>query len=173
MENKQIIKIISGGQTGIDQMGLRVAEFFGIETGGVAPKCFITEIGPYPGLKTYGLREVTEEETKEIEKLTGKTDRFTARTFINARESDGTVYFSSDKHSPGLKSTKRACETYGKPFILNPNIDSLTDWFSENDIHILNVAGNRESKLHKTDARNFQKILEESIKIINKIDKNE
>ena len=58
---------------------------------------------------------------------------------------------------------------YKKPFIMNPNIDALVDWIRKNDIHILNVAGNRASKLTRRDAINFQRILEEAIKILNEI----
>ena len=52
---------------------------------------------------------------------------------------------------------------------MNPNIDALVDWIRKNDIHILNVAGNRASKLTRRDAVNFQRILEEAIKIVNEI----
>ena len=166
---KQLTKIISGGQTGIDQMGLMIAQLYKIDTGGCAPKNFFTETGPQPGLKNYGLREVTNEELDESERKTGKSDRFTARTHINTKDSDGTVYFSSDRHSPGAKTTKRGCDMYNKPFIMNPNIDALVDWIRKNDIHILNIAGNRASKLIKRDAVNFQRILEEAIKIVNEI----
>ena len=166
---KQLTKIISGGQTGIDQMGLMLAQLYNIETGGCAPKDFFTETGPQAGLKNYGLREVTNEELAESKRKTGKSDRFTARTHINAKDSDGTVYFSSDRHSPGAKTTKRGCDMYNKPFIINPNIDALVDWIRKNDVHILNVAGNRASKLTRRDAVNFQRILEEALKILNEI----
>ena len=48
-----IKKIISGGQTGADQIGLEVALSLGIPTGGTAPKGFITETGP-----NYKLRDI-------------------------------------------------------------------------------------------------------------------
>ena len=40
-----IEKIISGGQTGIDQLALEIAIELGIETGGTAPPNFMTEDG--------------------------------------------------------------------------------------------------------------------------------
>lgn len=50
-------KIISGGQTGVDQAALRAAKACGIPTGGWAPKGFRTEAGPAPWLADFGLRE--------------------------------------------------------------------------------------------------------------------
>ena len=40
-----VTKIISGGQTGVDTIGLQVAKELGIETGGKAPKGFLREEG--------------------------------------------------------------------------------------------------------------------------------
>jgi Circularly permutated YpsA SLOG family len=50
-------KIVSGGQTGADQAGLRAARAAGIETGGWAPKGWDTEDGPAPWLEDFGLIE--------------------------------------------------------------------------------------------------------------------
>ena len=41
-------KIISGGQSGADQAGWRVARAFGIPTGGAMPLGFLTEEGSRP-----------------------------------------------------------------------------------------------------------------------------
>jgi Circularly permutated YpsA SLOG family len=41
-------KIISGGRTGANQAGWRVAPAFGIPTGGWMPHGFLTEDGPRP-----------------------------------------------------------------------------------------------------------------------------
>ena len=165
-----ILKIISGGQTGIDKMGLEVATELKIETGGCAPKGFITENGTDYTLKNmYGLREVTDVETAEFAKKTGKSDRYTARTYINARDSDGTVYFSSDNNSPGSKTTRNGCNMFSKPFIMNPNIDTLVDFINKHKISVLNVAGNRGSKLNQRDAYNFRMILTNAIKQINSL----
>lgn len=45
-------KVISG-----DQIGLAAAGVAGIPTGGVAPKGYMTEIGPSPQLASWGLTE--------------------------------------------------------------------------------------------------------------------
>jgi hypothetical protein len=50
-------KVISGGQTGVDQAFLRAAWRACLETGGTAPKGWRTDKGPNPGLAQYGLKE--------------------------------------------------------------------------------------------------------------------
>ena len=50
-----LTKIISGGQTGADQVALSVAVRLGLKTGGYAPLRYMTEDGPDPTLARYGL----------------------------------------------------------------------------------------------------------------------
>jgi Circularly permutated YpsA SLOG family len=52
-----IARIITGGQTGADQGGLRAARAAGIATGGFAPKGWATETGAAPWLAEFGLVE--------------------------------------------------------------------------------------------------------------------
>lgn len=52
-----LTKIISGGQTGVDQAALRAARDLGITTSGTAPLGWITEDGPAPWLADFGLIE--------------------------------------------------------------------------------------------------------------------
>ena len=52
-----ITKVISGGQTGADRAGLFAARKFAIETGGYAPRGWLTESGTAPWLADYGLTE--------------------------------------------------------------------------------------------------------------------
>jgi Circularly permutated YpsA SLOG family len=79
-------KVISGGQTGADQAGLRATQAAGIPTGGCAPKGWQTEYGPAPWLAEYGLTE----------RLKAS---YPARTGANARESDGTIWFGTTDSS--------------------------------------------------------------------------
>lgn len=54
----QLKKIISGGQTGIDQIALELAREYGISTGGWMPPGFVTEDGDKPKMKgLYGMEE--------------------------------------------------------------------------------------------------------------------
>jgi hypothetical protein len=56
--------VISGGQTGADQGGLRAARACGIPTWGWAPRDWLTEAGPAPWLEEWGLAECPEGETE-------------------------------------------------------------------------------------------------------------
>ena len=143
-----VTKIISGGQTGVDTIGLQVAKELGIETGGKAPKGFLREKGiDNEDIASYGLEEITDEEQADYTKRTDKKDPYTGRTELNVRNSDGTVYFATDADSTGKKATERSAKEWNKPFLLNPTAKQLRQWLIDNNIKTLNVAGNRGSKL--------------------------
>lgn len=122
-------KIISGGQTGADIGGLKAAKELGIETGGTAPRDYMTEDGPSPELKEYSLTE---------------WGTYAVRTRMNVMNSDGTVIFG-DITSPGSKVTIRNCYHLGKPYIHNPGVLAFFKFLTHFNIETLNVAGNRES----------------------------
>jgi hypothetical protein len=124
-------KIISGGQTGADIAGLKFAKQIGIPTGGSAPQNYLTESGPMPELKTqYGLNEIQGD--------------YSDRTLQNIKDSDGTVIFA-EKMSDGSVLTIQFCINLNKLFVVNPTHEEFVTWLEENNIKILNVAGNRES----------------------------
>lgn len=132
-------KIISGGQTGADQAGLEAAKSYLLETGGWAPKGWFTEDGPRRGLlKGFGLCEC-------------KKPGYVERTRLNVRDSDATIRFALDFNSKGERCTKRAIDDYDKLYFdVNLNYLSFPAevalWLYENNIEVLNVAGNRQSK---------------------------
>ena len=143
-----VIKIISGGQTGVDTIGLQVAKELGIETGGKAPKGFLREKGiDNEDIASYGLEEITDEEQADYTKRKGKSDPYTGRTELNVRNSDGTVYFSTNADSAGKIATERSAKEWNKPFLLNPTAEQLREWINTHNIKTLNIAGNRGSKL--------------------------
>ena len=145
-----ITKIISGGQTGVDTIGLQVAKELGIETGGTAPKGFRRETGiDNEDIRSYNLVEITDEEQADYTKRKNKRDPYTGRTELNVRNSDGTVYFYTSNDKIGMLATQRSAKEWNKPFIVNPSVEQLRDWIIENNIKVLNVAGNRGSKLSK------------------------
>lgn len=147
-----VTKIISGGQTGVDTIGLQVAKELGIETGGKAPKGFLREKGiDNEDIASYGLEEITDEEQADYTKRTDKKDPYTGRTELNVRNSDGTVYFNVGSDTAGLIATRRSAEEWNKPFIENPTAEELRQWIKDNNIKTLNVAGNRGSKLSKNN----------------------
>lgn len=137
--NKEIMikKIISGGQTGADKAGLDAARDAGIVTGGTAPKGY--RICLYDGtdgsdlsLKDFGLEEAS-------------TKNYNFRTIKNVITSDGTLWVGY-QDSPGGKLTINTCIKYEKPYIINPSVKNLKEWVEENNIEVLNVAGNRLSE---------------------------
>ncbi|MCE1166333.1 MAG: hypothetical protein LWX07_13125 [Bacteroidetes bacterium] len=132
-----IKKIISGGQTGADRGGLDAAKELGIPTGGHCPKNFKTETGHDRALADYGLVETDSENYEE-------------RTILNVTNSDGTVIFCNvDENGliigEGTMFTFYTAESMFRPVIVNPDEKNFLAWLNENGIHVLNVAGNRES----------------------------
>ena len=154
-------KIISGFQTGVDNIGLEVAKDLGYETGGTAPRGFFqetTNANPQTA-KYYNVTEITPEAQTDYTKRTGKTDSYTARTEQNVINSDGTVYFNYSDDSKGLQATKREADKLGKPFLANPTAEELKAWLAANNIKTLNVAGNRGSKLTTEQAAEVREVL--------------
>lgn len=157
-----ITKIISGGQTGVDTIGLQVAKELGFETGGTAPKGFLREEGiDNEDIRSYNLVEITDEEQEAYSKSTKKYDPYTGRTDLNVRNSDGTVYFYTSDDKRGFEATERSAIQHKKPFLPNPTAEELREWIIKNNIKTLNVAGNRGSKLAKDN--NVANILREAL----------
>lgn len=139
-----MIKVISGGQTGVDQAALKAARRLGIETGGLAPKGWRTEAGPAPWLADYGL----------IESHSGG---YQWRTSQNVMAGDVTMVIG-DVKSAGSDLTLRLAASFKKPRLafssLGPSFDAFKDenkaaavvsWLQKWRPTVINVAGNRES----------------------------
>lgn len=131
------MKVISGGQTGADQAGLKAAKACGLETGGWLPKGCVTLDGPRPDLLAeYGMQEFP-------------TPGYPARTEANVRDSDGTLRFAKTFSSAGEKCTLRAINWFNRPhFDININKpkskEEVLSWIKKHDIKVLNIAGNSE-----------------------------
>lgn len=152
----KLCKVISGGQTGADQAGLRAAKASGLETGGWMSSGFLTEDRQRPEFaQLYGIQS-TLDVGLQISAAYRKRSR------INVEDSDATIYFT---YKPSRASNNAAsdCADYKKlflPIILedrgcDPPLyrivgdgaeDFLVAWIIANSIGTLNVAGNRESK---------------------------
>lgn len=133
--NSPLQRIISGGQTGADQGGLRAAHVLGIPTGGYAPTGYQTERGPDDTLASYGLVEYGD---------------YPARTKLNVRSSDGTLLVGNTSER-GTGLTLDLCNRHQKPVFHLPQLDwddtrphVFAEWILR--FNTLNVAGNRESK---------------------------
>jgi hypothetical protein len=129
-------KIISGGQTGVDQAALDVALALGLPVGGWCPKGRRAEDGRIPD--RYPLTETAER-------------NYQTRTRLNIEDSDGTLILNLGKLDGGTALTaSHACQI-GKPCLvvaLEAGIEPAVfqDWLGANRIAVLNVAGPRESK---------------------------
>jgi hypothetical protein len=129
------MKIISGGQTGIDKLGLVIAKDLGLETGGTAPKGYKTEDGPDLSLRDeYNLKEHS-------------SSAYPPRTKCNIKDSDCTLIFG-DTGEPGTKLTVQLCKDERKPYLINPTSSEIIELRNRIDAQIINIAGNRASKLN-------------------------
>jgi hypothetical protein len=125
-----LTKIISGGQTGVDQVGLAVAQALHYATGGTMPKGWRTSEGPDRQLAVdYGLKE-------------SWSPGYRVRTRQNVIDSDFTVWFG-DPHSPGGKLTLQCCQALNKRYMINPTAGELRAALERYEVKVLNVAGNR------------------------------
>jgi Circularly permutated YpsA SLOG family len=133
-----LIKIVSGGQTGVDRGALDAAIAAGFPCGGWCPADRSAEDGiisdrygltPFPG---WGNRK---------------------RTRQNVIDSDATVILHFESLSGGTRLTRNLCALEKKPFI---TLDArrmaepaaaaaICEFVAENNVQILNVAGPRLS----------------------------
>ncbi len=132
----KIVKIISGGQTGVDRAALDAAIEAGIPHGGWCPKGRLAEDGRLPD--RYLLEETPQSD-------------YIQRTEWNVRDSDGTLILYWDQLEGGTKLTADFCKKYSKPhFLVNmikpADTSSFIKWLKTSNIRILNVAGPRASK---------------------------
>ncbi len=132
------MKIVSGGQTGVDRAALDVALQLGIDCGGWCPEGRLDENGKIPA--RYPVRE-----------LPGAS--FDDRTRANVKDSDGTVICYFRELRGGSAFTRGCCEAMKRPCCL---IDAaqmcvkeagkrLYDFIAERAVAVLNVAGPRHS----------------------------
>jgi hypothetical protein len=148
-----LIKVISGGQTGADTGGLMAAKRFGIETGGWMPKGFKTLNGPKPFMaEKYSCKEHWSE-------------NYAVRTELNVRESDGTVRFAGDFSSRGEVCTLKAINKCKKPhFDIDlsdpPKVEEFLKWLEDNGVLTLNVAGNSEQTFAQSTSRTYEYLVE-------------
>jgi hypothetical protein len=129
-------KIVSGGQTGVDRAALDVALEHGLPCGGWCPRGRRAEDGAidarYP---------LTETPTRD----------YPERTEWNVRDSDGTLVLTRSEPRGGTALTARLARRMKKPCLVldlgaNPRADDVRQWARLNAVHILNVAGSRESE---------------------------
>lgn len=129
------IKIISGGQTGVDRAALDFAIANSIDCGGWCPKGRKAEDGLIP--ENYPLIET-------------QSDKYPERTEKNIVKSDCTLIIYKEKFDPGTAITLNLCRRNNKPVwvqkLENPfSKYEFRKWLQKNDCKILNFAGPKES----------------------------
>ena len=133
------MKIISGGQTGVDRAALDFAMRHGHEHGGWCPRGRLAEDGIIPPV--YKLRETGSPEYEE-------------RTEKNVADSDATLIIARKRElSGGTAFTKFCAEKHGRPVLviceedeLSQSTDAISKFLKRNRVRVLNVAGPRASQ---------------------------
>ena len=143
---RPMLKIVSGGQTGVDRAALDAALACGLPIGGWCPAGRRAEDGPIP--QRYPLVE------------TGSA-KYPQRTTWNVRDSDATLILTLRELDSGSKLTAEVAHRLGKPCLvatLNSypdtiDLQELLPWTV--DEAVLNIAGPRESRCPGIYARAF------------------
>ena len=133
------MKIVSGGQTGVDRAALDFAIQHGYEHGGWCPHGRLAEDGVIPPI--YQLRETDSPEYDE-------------RTEKNVLDADATlIVVRKMELSGGTAFTKTCAEQHGRPLLVVCERDGVTKsaatllaFLRRNKVYTLNVAGPRESQ---------------------------
>jgi hypothetical protein len=132
------LKIVSGGQTGVDRAALEWALTHRIPYGGWCPKGRRAENGTIPS--RFKLKETP-------------SPSYAVRTLWNVRDSDGTVIFSKTRTlTGGTRQTAIFARRLRKPCLqlirslgVKDAAKQLTEFLTEHRIVVLNVAGPRAS----------------------------
>ena len=139
MSNFALEKIVSGGQTGVDQAALEAAIAMGVAHGGWCPAGRRSERGRIP--EGFLLRETHER-------------NYTVRTEKNVIDSDATMILFRSELSGGTLLTERLTLKHDRPVLcvdldiddaFEESIDRIKLWLQRFQVKTLNVAGPRES----------------------------
>lgn len=130
------IRIVSGGQSGVDRAALEVALGLGLPHGGWCPRGRRAEDGPIP--ERFALRE------------TPSAD-YAQRTEWNVRDADATLILHLGPLAGGTALTRDLARRWGRPWLAvdlaAPLLPALVgEWLVEHRVATLNVAGPRESQ---------------------------
>lgn len=146
-----LIKVVSGGQSGVDVAALRAAKGSGLETGGWMPAGFETIDGARPGYAAeFGMREMPP--------APNASAGYRIRTEANVRDSDATYIITNSLDSRGTLATWGAVQRLGRPHrftdlacvaavpgVREDVVAGTAAWIVEGGFGTLNVAGNRHT----------------------------
>ena len=129
------VRVVSGGQAGVDRAALDAAITLGLPIGGWCPLGRRAEDGPIP--ERYPLRETPSADYAE-------------RTEWNVRDSDATLILHRGPMTGGTRLTAELARRLGKPLLARDlavplDVRAIADWLVANRVRVLNCAGPRES----------------------------
>lgn len=148
------VKIVSGGQTGVDQGALEAAKELGLEFGGWAPHGWMAENGTIPEEFRAAMREHPD--------MGSKANNYRERTKANVRDSEATLILTDALPvEGGTKLTRDVAVRLRRPHQVvamgEPGAkEEARKWllqFEGLETMVLNVAGPRESKAPGIQAR--------------------
>ncbi len=133
-----VLKIVSGGQTGVDRAALDAASEYGVAAGGWCPEGRLAEDGVIP-------------DHYPVKELPGSGYR--QRTRKNVVDSDGTLIIYFGTPTGGTAQTVDFCIQEKKPYLLidafelsvDRAVERVSDFINQESIGVLNVAGPRSS----------------------------
>jgi len=130
-----ILKVVSGGQTGVDRAALDVALELGIPCGGWCPRGRRAEDGAIA--PSYPLSETS-------------SSAYPERTACNIRDSDGTLVLTRGAPDGETALTIKLATRYRRPLLSidlehRPSPEQVASWAEKQNVEVLNVAEPRES----------------------------
>ncbi|AGA90387.1 hypothetical protein Thimo_1608 [Thioflavicoccus mobilis 8321] len=139
------LRVVSGGQTGVDRAALDAALALGLAIGGWCPRGRRAEDGPIAG--RYPLVE------------TPGSD-YAQRTAWNVRDSDATLILHRGSLTGGTALTAELAHRYARPLLTcdlsRPLVSAaIVDRLLENSVRVLNCAGPRESGAPGIEAKAY------------------
>lgn len=131
-----MISIVTGGQTGVDRAAMDAALELCLPLGGWCPAGRWAEDGPID--PRYPLQETLSPDPEE-------------RTWLNVRDSDGTLLVGAGVRSPGTALTQSCARRLERPVYHwdvadAPDLEGFRHWLLACRVRTLNVAGPRESE---------------------------
>lgn len=189
----KVQKVISGGQTGVDQLALVIASSLGYQTGGYCPANCMTSSGPTKHLLEYGL--------EPLPVGTSLSAQYVRRSILNAKNSDATLAFllyasvgtaktvgycltghwstpELPQSSEDIAWTEYISSSHRPCFIVrslnNPDatIEAIKLFLSDTTINVLNVCGHRDGKQLRSSKRRIKEILRAVLDNSDKEDKS-
>jgi len=134
------MKIISGGQTGVDRGALDAALETGIDCGGTCPVGRKAEDGIIPA--HYPMTEHA-------------SHVYSDRTRQNVIDGDATLILHFGRLEGGTAFTRQCCDAEAKPYLVidatvedqSVAVQRILDFIAQHKVRVLNVAGPRASKV--------------------------